>query len=65
MFINKQIIKGTLHNVLHNGILWSVLLILKNYINEMQIREGLQHRISTKSVEGFMEHVSNLDHGKT
>jgi hypothetical protein len=63
MFTNKQIIKATLHNVLHKGILWSALRLLKNDINEMQIREGI--RYPTKSVEGFMEHVNNLDHGRT
>jgi hypothetical protein len=29
----------------------------------MQIREGLQYRISTKSVEGLVERVNNSDHG--
>jgi hypothetical protein len=55
--MNKQYRTGVLNNVGHkikNGILWSLLSLLKTRNNEMKIRECLPYQISTKPMEWFM-----------
>jgi hypothetical protein len=49
--------KGVLWNVVYriiNGVLCSLLTLLKNGNNEMQTRRSLPYRISAKSVKRFM-----------
>jgi hypothetical protein len=49
MFLHNKIAKGILHNIVHKitSVLWGSLRLLKNKNNEIQIRKGLAHRIST------------------